>query len=223
MDNQAKSEELYRLRRTFRYDEFLQSIEPGEVFSLSVIEKMNALHLFLFGLSFPANPKEDTIARINVIKKLIEMKSDINSVDEYGASPLWNAVSCRDINIIPFLLEQGADMRWCPPESGGLCIFACIRELDSPNFPIVKQFMLHGIKLEELSDGKHVTPSEPMVKFYDNILRTRKATILLIGLRQKCPLLKLIGKDCLILIAKTIYQTRGEPVWDQNETSTVPK
>lgn len=216
MDDQDKSERLHRLRRTFHYDEFLQSIEPDEVFKVGILGGMNALHLFLFGLSIPTDPKEDTIARTKVIKKLIEMKSDINAVDDYGATPLWNAVSCYDVNIIPFLLEQGADVRKNPPHSLELCLFACHKEVKIPSCPIIKQFMLHGIKLDELySKNGEIEPTKQMVNFYEKILRVRKVLSVFIGLKSKSSLLKLIGRDCLILIARTIYQTRGQSIWDK--------
>lgn len=216
MYGQTKFGELLTLRRGFQYDEFLKLVEPGEVFSMSILENMTALHVFLFTCGYPTFVDADTRARMQVIKKLIAMKADINAIDSNGSTPLWNAVACYDHTIIPFLLEQGANPRVQPSGCLKLSAFACSKEKLISSCPIVRQFMLRGIKLEEFhSEDEGIAPNADMVKFYESILEARKAATIFIGLRQKCPLLKLIGKDVMLLIAKTIYQTRGNPVWNK--------
>jgi hypothetical protein len=205
----------------FEFDEFLKNVpnDPNEEVD---DYGRNALHIFMLPIGSFAKGEVDICNYERVIDKLLERKANINATDRDGKTPLYYAVQNRHDFIIPFLLARGANMRYKPKHRQSILQLALFIENAIPKFPMVTTFMLAGAKPEELIDWSEEL-TEPMKKFYEGILRTRKVACVLIGARKHSPLLKLIGKDCLILIAKTIYQTRGEPVWDQDETPTVPK
>lgn len=48
--------------------------------------------------------------RLQIVKRLVELGSDVNWQDNYGISPLMVAANLGDVRIIEYLLEQGADL-----------------------------------------------------------------------------------------------------------------
>jgi ankyrin repeat protein len=48
--------------------------------------------------------------RLEVIKLLVELGADVNWQDDYGISPLMVAANLGDVNIIQYLVDQGADL-----------------------------------------------------------------------------------------------------------------
>jgi ankyrin repeat protein len=48
--------------------------------------------------------------RLEVIKLLVELGGDVNWQDDYGISPLMVAGNLGDVNIIQYLVDQGADL-----------------------------------------------------------------------------------------------------------------
>jgi uncharacterized protein len=48
--------------------------------------------------------------RLEVIKLLVELGGDVNWQDDYGISPLMVAANLGDVNIIQYLVDQGADL-----------------------------------------------------------------------------------------------------------------
>lgn len=186
----------------------------------------NALHVFMCCPTQVAiNP--DTVARIKVIKQLLEWKVDINSQDDSGHTPLYSAVCNGDVAIIPFLLENGANRRIkvTPVAGNGTASatsFAGFIESRSGEIPMTKIFMLDGAHIDEFFEDApeaHARfPRNPiMVKFYECILRARQIATILMGMHKykRSPPVLICGKDCISLIARIVYTTRGDPIWTQ--------
>jgi hypothetical protein len=197
----------------FQFDEFLKNVpnDPNEEVD---DHERNAFHIFMLPIGSFAKGEVDICNYERVIDKLLERKANINATDRDGKTPLYYAVQSRHDFIIPFLLARGATMRYKPKHRQSILQLALFIENAIPKFPMVTTFMLAGAKPEELIDWSEEL-TEPMKKFYEGILRTRQATIVFVGMRKHSPLLKLVGKDIVLLIARTIYSTRGYSVWDK--------
>ena len=201
-----------RARSDFDYERFLSLVNPEKINETDLVG-LAPLHMFVFFLEQAKDGEQDKIDRIRVIKQLLAWKADINQLDDAGKSPLYHAVENQDVDIIPCLLDNGADMRVKPGRYIKLPLVACVSEAGE-SCPMVKLLMLRGVKLDEFyNDVECIRPTKLMKRFYESIQQAREAITIFIGARKHGPLLKLIGKDCLILIAKQIYATRGDPVW----------
>jgi hypothetical protein len=80
---------------------------------------------------------------------------------------------------------------------------------------MVKLLMMYGANPNDFQEESG-SYNDAMHAFYNGILKARKATIAFVRLTKKATLLKFIGKDITLLIAKIIYQTRGEPKWNRD-------
>jgi len=184
----------------------------------------NPIHLFMpSSRQSPINP--DTPARIRVIKQLLKWKADINEKNFLEKTPLYIAVGHKDVAIIPFLLENGAIIRMQQlkqrPSNTHTIPTHTIPTLAYQHFiwggdsemPMIKMFMLKGIKPEEFT--KFESPSKKMMQFYECIVSARKIASILVGIHKckKSPLVAICGKDCINLIARIVYSTRGNSIW----------
>ena len=215
------------------YDEFWNIISSGHPDDICYSGE-NALHIILAHPMLMIDP--NTPARIKIIKQLLEWKVNINVQDVSGETPLYNAVTKRDIDIIPFLLANGANMRIkiTPPNGNGtataLSYAYRLLESKSEQIPMLKIFMLHGAKIDEFyGDAPEIHANEPynpaVIKFYKSILRARQIATVLVGMHRykRSPLFSICGKDCVSLIAHIIYDTRGGPVWIDTPLETTPQ
>ena len=48
--------------------------------------------------------------RLQVVKKFVELKNDVNQADDYGITPLMAAANIGDVAIIQYLIDAGADL-----------------------------------------------------------------------------------------------------------------
>jgi hypothetical protein len=83
---------------------------------------------------------------------------------------------------------------------------------------MVPIFIMYGAKLEEFkteSDTSDISGKALIRTFRTRIVKTTKTIICLIGSNKKSPLLKLVGKDIVLQLARNIYQTRCDKAWDQ--------
>jgi ankyrin len=48
--------------------------------------------------------------RLQVVKKFVELKNDVNQADDYGITPLMAAANIGDVAIIQYLIDVGADL-----------------------------------------------------------------------------------------------------------------
>lgn len=217
MNDYVRDELLHQARLCFRYDEFLQ-LAPSERINDKLNGERNTLHNFLALWILPKDPVADLIDRKRVIKQLLDWKADINAKDRNDETPLWYAAENHDYDIFPFLLANGAHFRISP----NLCPFSLpqiiVSDDDQVEFPIVKLLMMYGANPDDFQEelGSY---NDAMYAFYNGILKARKATIAFISLTRKATLLKLVGRDITLLIAKTIYSTRGYPEWSLEEDS----
>lgn len=215
MDNYARGVAFLNLRFNFRYDDFLKYVaeDPNERFD----DDQTALHLLMYENEPPVDLEADLLARKRVIRQLLAWKADIDAADEGGDTPLFMAVCNRNVPIVSFLLELGANMRPERDEDDGLIYQAYYQETQDKqavDFPMCKLFMLNGAHLYEFYD--HTTkPSDAMQKFYYGILLAKKVATLIVGCSKKSPVLKIVGKHCCILISRMVYQSRAHSIWSQ--------
>ncbi len=211
---------------------FLELIKPDEVNDTiwyddfhddrNIRNGETPLHLFLYS-SVYEETREEYLARVKIIKQLLEWKADVNALADSTHSPLYLAVDGQNASIIPLLLENGAKFRMPhqtpPPFSILTLAYYLEREKGEdevpPEIPMVKMFMLRGARPEEFLRFGNPTPSVEMLRFYDSILKARQVTIILIGIHRykRCPLFLICGRDCISLIARMVYETRGNCVW----------
>ena len=179
--------------------------------------KQNTLHCFM-AVIVSENHEVLTPTDIELFHAILAAGIDIDATDWQGDTALHYAILKEHVGILKLLLEKKADITianktgFTPPQQ------ACLLEGWKADFPLCKAFLLKGVKPLAFKVDKYPSSSDGsrIAKFYEGIRVARKVTILFIGLRSKCPLLKLIGKDILLLIAQIIYTTRGEPVWNQS-------
>jgi len=206
------------------YDKFWNIISTGRPEDTTCYSGENALHLFC---DHPTQNQIDpnTPDRIKLIKRLLEWKVDINGQNVSGETPLYLAIIKKDIAIIPYLLENGANRtikitalgeRGTASATSLVGFFECKTE----EIPMTKLFMLNGAKIDEFFEDApeaHAKfPRNPVaVKFYESILRARQISLILLGLHRfkRSPLFAIGGRDCISLIAKMIYSTRGDFLW----------
>jgi hypothetical protein len=182
------------------------------------------LHLFLYSSAYDET-REEYLARVKIIKQLLDWKADINALDESNHSPIYLAVDGRDISIIPLLLDNGAKFRVLPPTPDRFSTLTLAYYLEKekgedeklPELTMVKMFMLRGARPEEfiMSYNGAMPPSTEMLRFYDSILKARHIATIMVGIRRykKSPLFLICCKDCISLIAHYVYETRGDSVW----------
>lgn len=214
MDDYIRDELLHQARLHFRYDEFLQ-LAPSERINDKLNGERTTLHNFLALWVLPKDPVADLIGRKRVIKQLLDWKANINARDHNDETPLWYATENHDYDIFPFLLANGAYFRISP----AICPFSLpeiiVSNDDQVEFPMVKLLMMYGANPNDFQEESG-SYNDAMHAFYNGILKARKATIAFVRLTKKATLLKFIGKDITLLIAKIIYQTRGEPKWNRD-------
>jgi len=211
---------------------FLELIKPEEVNDTiwyedfhddrSIRNGETPLHIFLYSSAYQETRKE-YLTRVKIIKQLLEWKADINALDESTHSPLYMAVDGQDVAIIPLLLDNGAKFRELPLTPNHFSILTLTYYLERekgedetlPEMPMVKMFMLRGARPEEFLRSGNPTASVEMLRFYNSILKTRQVATILVGLWRfkKCPLFSICGKDCILMIARIVYETRGDCVW----------
>jgi Ankyrin repeats (3 copies) len=194
-------------------EEFLQLVTKEHA-NDTLEDGQTALHIFMcFPTQVAINP--DTKARIKVIKQLLEWGIDVNTQDRAGETALYCAVGNQDLAIIPFLLECGANMLGLENFDGISPLnFAYNMECVGGDISMTKMFMLKGARREEfLKTGQVFTTS--MSEFYESILLARQISTIIIGLHRykKSKLLLINGKDCISLIARIVYSSRGDSIW----------
>lgn len=208
------NDSLLIARLDFDYERFLSLVNP-EAINETDYDGYAPLHSFVFFYEQAPDRRYDEIERIKVIKQLLAWKANINQADRSERTPLYRAVENRDDAIISCLLDNKANINVKPNNRLGLKELACVSEYQG-DFPMVKLLMLRGVKLRAFRNaGECIEPTNDMKRFYESIQQAREATTIFVRLRTKSPLLKLIGKDITLLIARQIYATRGNPVWSQ--------
>jgi Ankyrin repeats (many copies) len=213
-------EVLFQAVEQHHCEQFLQLVTKEHA-NDTLEDGQTALHIFMcFPTQVAINP--DTKARIKVIKQLLEWGIDINTQDSAGETALYCAVGNNDIAIIPFLLECGTDMH-NPYKISGLENFGGVSPLNlaykmecvGDDILMTKMFMLKGARREEfLKTGQAFTTS--MLEFYESILLARQISTIIVGLHRykKSKLFLINGKDCISLIARIVYSTRGDSIWN---------
>lgn len=157
------------------------------------------------GIIVDRAPPGNELAVIQTIDQLLAWGANIDTRDDGGMSALHKV---KNPKLVAHLLKRGANMRG--PDLTPLQM--------ANSLPIIEVFMLHGAKPDEFKAACFRTTPEReahITAFYNRILAARRATLVFIGLRKKCPLFDVIGKDPAIQLAKTIYQTRGDVVWEK--------
>ena len=224
----GKTEDCFDALDRADYDKFWNIISTGRPED-TCYSGENALHLFC---DHPTQNMIDpnTPDRIKLIKRLLEWKVNINAQDYLGETPLYLAIVKKDIAIIPFLLANGANRRIkITPlgERGTASATSLVGffERKTEEIPMTKLFMLNGAKIDEFFEDApeaHARfPRNPAaVEFYESILRARQIAAILIGLHRckRSPLFLICGKDCISLIARIVYSTRGDCVWTDQPT-----
>jgi len=184
-----------------------------------IYNSSNALHMFICCPTQVAiNP--DTATRIKVIKQLLEWKVDINEQDHSGETPLYQAIYNRDVAIIPCLLANGATIRMVTSPYRSADAFTILSlaynlEAEHDEIPIIKMLMMKGARPGELIRFDERPPNENMMKFYECIFHARRIASILMGMHRykKSSFVSICGKDCISLIARAIYETRGDSIW----------
>jgi ankyrin repeat protein len=82
---------------------------------------------------------------MDVAKLLLAHGGEVNAFDNFGKTPLHNAVAQENIGMIQFLIENGADVNACKRGAGGTSPMAFA--LITRNGDIFKLLKEHGGKL----------------------------------------------------------------------------
>lgn len=156
-----------------------------------------------------------------MIDDVLKMGADVNFLGRWDRTPLVNVILVHGIDLILHLLERGANMRTISTRGLTAIQWACKMEAKRHDIPISRIFMMRGAKLEEFEIKESATrshqtllPSQQTVDFYRRIEIPRAVVICFLGLRHEVPLLRVLGKDIMRYLAKLIYQTRGQDIWD---------
>ncbi|MEI7986384.1 MAG: ankyrin repeat domain-containing protein [Armatimonadota bacterium] len=178
-----------------------------------------------------------SLGRIEVVDQLLAWGTDINAADHDGNTALHFAMKHPSAAKVNCLLQRGANLRlanargmtplqvlgsmWTTNDCRSAshrtdAIAPSIRHpshiLEEP----AKAFMLHGAKPEEFAFSDPVL-LESALKFYARILAARNASTCLIGCIGKSRLARLVGKDILIQLARSTYQTRAQNIWSKTD------
>ena len=221
--------ELMKAAQAWNYQRFLSLIDPKKV-NEPIKSGRTALIVFCTystdsryrTLQKDAIPYEQQVEK--VVDQLLAWGANIDAVDEDGYTALHMAVDGMKLVLLAHLLKRGANMRIAARLFSGfsneLTVIqnTCYRQSRTGGTRMSELLMLRGAKLEEFNGSTPHTkffPNLDMINFYARIERTRKTTTCLLGVRNRSPLLKLVGKDIVHQIARTIYQTRGNKLWEQ--------
>jgi hypothetical protein len=240
MSLNGKLEYLFEAVRRGDYEGFLKLIGPDDIndtvhFGLNhdyaVCNGFNLLQIFVYGLEY-RDSSSDIAGQIKVIKQLLDWKVDINAQNTRQTA-LYLAVDGQNTSIVRYLIENGANIRLSNNEPEELTILSLAwyaeRDKDEDDsykmsiteMPMVKMFMLKGARPDEFilkNNNDTYKANEPMLQFYQGILNAREITTLIIGIHKykKSPLFLIPGKDCIFMIARAIYETRGDFNWIKN-------
>ena len=166
-----------------------------------------------------ARPKgdKDLVCCEWLVDKLLELGADVNATHCDGRTALLEAVQCRNVTLIKHLLSRGANMKTVSGREQRTIIqtVGCI-EIATTDIPISKLFMMNGAKPNEfeVKEFKCSAKLDARRKFA-GIMASLKSITCFIGMRNKSPLLKIVGKDVVSVISRFVYQTRGDKVWEQ--------
>ena len=157
-----------------------------------------------------------------MIDDVLRMGADVNFLGRWDRTPLVNVVlAIHAIDLVLLLLERGANMRKISTRGLTAIQWACKMEAKRDDNPISRIFVVRGAKLEEFEikesatqNHKALLPNQQTIDFYRRIAIPRAVVICFLGLRHKVPLLRGLGKDIMRYLAKLIYQTRGQDIWD---------
>lgn len=197
------SKSLTRAALCGEYDTFLGLI-PEDINSKDK-HGYNSLHLFI---AHARDPARKTV-QIDILKKLIAWKADVNIQAINKRTSLFEAIIRKDTGIITFLLECKADIRAQCEFTYTPIQLVCSTEQDSKTVPISRLFLARGAKLEEFMiihpvNPKHnLSPTAPMVE----LSRKIQSILTLLGSAKRSHLLKLAGKDIITYIARLVWKT----------------
>jgi len=186
-----------------QYDTFL-SLIPEDINSKEKFGH-SALHLFVNSARDPV----DQPAQIEVLKKLISLKADVNNQARYKRTALFEAIIRQDVNIIAFLLECKADMRAQCEFTFTPIQLVCETEQDSKTISISRLFLVRGAKLDEFMiihpvNPKHnLSPTMSMKELSQKI----QSILTLLGSTKRSHILRLAGKDIITYIARLVWKT----------------
>jgi hypothetical protein len=191
-----------------KYQEFLKVVGPrGATARLRL--GWTPLIIFAAQGGSSADP-----SKIQVVDQLLAWSTDIHAFDQDGHNVLSNAICARNNMLVVHLIKRGANMRSKIGTNQLTAIqYAGCYEATGDKIPICEILMLRGAKPDEFKVNDML--NENVEKFYARIVSSRRTTTCLLGVRNRSPLLKLVGKDIMLQLAKAIYQTRGGKVWEQ--------
>jgi hypothetical protein len=188
-----------------RYQDFLKLVKPEKV-NDPIYEGGSVLVLFA-----SCAPIDGPLGQGMVVDQLLEWGADINASDGGEMTALHRAVSRSNPGLIRHLLRRGADMRRKSKWAGLTPI-----QLTTGSYSY-EIFMLHGAKPGEFEASCFKTKEsrETNIKdFYGRIVAARRIATIFIGMSKRSPLLRLVVKDMVLQIARAIYSTRGNILWN---------
>jgi len=164
--------------------------------------------------------------RMKIVDQLLAWGANINAPGKMGKTALRRAIGRSDVPMVAHLLRRGADMRkvttnkaWNSIRSAFDLEVLTRKPEDRLGYPISELLILHGAKLEEfrvcMTERSKEEDFQFYTDFYTRLRNARDSIVILLGVRRRSPLLKLIGKDLVLQLAKDLYSTRGNPVWNQ--------
>lgn len=214
---------LRRAVRNNNYQAFLDLVDRSKI-NQPIYKGKTALLIFVAASRRRNYPPSCIAPREKVIDQLLEWDADINVVAPGVKTVIHQAVLNEDINMVSHLLKRGADMRKTSGKLGWTAIWSAFsievtdRSDKTVGHPIGELLMLHGAKPEEFRRPNLLPHRESSLQhyhvFHSRLENARHSVVIFVGLRNRSPLLKLVGKDILLQLAKNIYSTRGREFWE---------
>jgi hypothetical protein len=182
------------------------------------------LQSFISRKGKPENIEE----RKAVLDQLVKWGSSLTVLDKDGRTPLiWAVIHCDLPMVKHIVVKHGVNMKGSDAKGRTAIQWTdiCWKRWNEPAPPIDEFFMMSGARPSDFIEGSgtRMWVRDSVYKFYKRIDNTRDVLIAFLGSRKKSAILTRVPRDIMVYLAKLVYQTRGQEIWDPASTRSMKR